>query len=81
MRLLTDHVEATGVAVELHVLGGNLHVVVGKDTVGSSQETEQDRLGMKLLDHVEETHDDVVTASSLATRENTSNLNRERDNV
>lgn len=73
-RVLTDHVEATCVTVELHVLRGNLHVVVGVDTVGSSKETEQKGVGVKLLDHVEKTHDDVVTTSSLATGQNTSNL-------
>jgi len=37
---LTDHIEASGVAEEAHVVSLNFHVVVGEDTVGSVEEAE-----------------------------------------
>ena len=38
---LTDHVEASGVAEETHVVLGDLHVVVRVDPVGPVEEAEQ----------------------------------------
>ena len=65
--LLTDHVEASCVAVKMHILWRDLHVVVAVDAVRSSKEAEQERIWVQLLYHVEETHDNVVTTSSLST--------------
>ena len=45
--------------------------------MGTGKEAEQDRLRMQLLDHIIEAHDDVVTASSLTTGENASNLKQQ----
>ena len=67
VKLLTNHVKASSVAVEVHVLGCDFHVVVAVHTMRSSQEAKQARLRVQLLDHVEETHDDVVATSGLPT--------------
>jgi len=40
----------------------------------SAQESEQTRLRVQLLNHVEKTHDDVVSTSGLATRQYASQL-------
>ena len=75
--LLTDHIEAASVAVEAHVLRCDLHVVVGVDTMWAGKEAKETRLRVQLLDHVEEAHDDVVTASCLATGENAADLEQQ----
>lgn len=75
--LLTDHVKATCVAEELHVFGGDLHVVVAEDAVGSVQESVKTGVGVQLAHHVEESHDHVVTASSLAAGEHAADLQGE----
>ena len=72
--LLTDHIKATCIAIKLHVLRGNLHIVIREDSVRSSQEAEKNGLRVQFLDHIEESHNDVVATSSLSTGENTSNL-------
>lgn len=72
--LLTDHIEASSVAVEAHVLRRDLHVVVGVNAVRAGKETKQARLRVELLDHVEEAHDDVVAAGSLTTGQDTAKL-------
>ena len=71
---LTNHVEAARVAVQSHVLRRDLHVVVRVHAVRPGQETKQTRLRVQLLDHVKETHDDIVATGSLPTGEHTPNL-------
>lgn len=71
---LTNHVEASSVAVQVHVLWSDLHVVVCVDAVGARKEAVQTRLGIELLDHVEEAHDDVVATRCLTSRQDATNL-------
>jgi len=75
---LTDHIEATRVTVEHHVFGSDLHVVVREDTVGAGEEAEQLRLGVQFSNHVKETHDNIVSTSSLASGEDATNLKFQR---
>ena len=62
-----DHIEATHVSVLVHVLGGDLDVVVGEDALWSAAEAVA--LAADLLGEVEDTGDDVVASGSLAAGE------------
>lgn len=72
--LLTDHVEASRVSVEGHVLFADLDVVVGVDTMRSHEEAEYPRLWVHLLDHVEDTHNDVMSSGRLTSTEHQCHL-------
>jgi hypothetical protein len=71
---LTDHVETTHVPVELHILLVDFNVVVGVDTVWSHQETINSRLRVHLLEHIENSHDYVVSTCGLTPTEYESDL-------
>jgi hypothetical protein len=73
-KLLTNHVETSHISVEVHVFLANFNVVVRVDTVRSHEETENSRLWIHFLKHVEDTHDDVMTSSSLTTRQHYTDL-------
>jgi hypothetical protein len=71
---LTDHVKATGVTEELHVVRLDFDVVVGEDAVGSIEEANQLGVGVQLFYHIEKTHDHIVSTSGLSSGENASDL-------
>jgi len=71
---LTDHVKASCVAIQAHVIGRNLHVVVCVHSVGACEETKQAGLGVQLFNHVEETHDHVVATCGLTSGQHATNL-------
>lgn len=63
--LLTNHVEATRVPKKAHVIGFDFHVVVSIYSKRSVQKAEKLRVGMKFLNHVEQTHHYVVSTCGL----------------
>jgi hypothetical protein len=60
----------------IHVGWSDLHVFIGENTMWTSQETVQLGIWMQFLAHVEDTHNDVMTASSLTTTKNATKSKR-----
>lgn len=71
---LTDHIKTTHVSVEIHILLVNLDVLVGVYSMGSHQESIELRLRVYLFDHVKDSHDHIMSTSSLASTKHHSNL-------
>ena len=73
---LTDHVKPSHVSIKMHVFRVNFYEVVRVNSMRAHQESKESRLRMDLFNHIENTHDDIVPASSLTTAQNHSNLKK-----
>ena len=71
-----NHVEAASVTVFVNNLLGQLHVVMLHQTARPHQETVNAVSGVELLHGVEEARNHVMTARSLASRQDDTNIHR-----
>ena len=71
---LTYHVESSHIAIEIHVVIADLHVVIRVDSVRSHEKTENLRVCIHLPYHIEYSHYDIMATSSLSTAQNETNL-------
>ena len=70
----TDHIKTSGVTVFIDDLLGEFHVVMVYQTTRTEDETIETVLRIQLLDLVEKTGNNVVTARSLTTAEDDTNI-------
>jgi len=68
------HVEAAHVAVKVHVLSSDLHVITCIYSVRSSQKPKENTIRMNLFGHVIKPHNYVVAACCLSSTQYTSKL-------
>ena len=71
---LTNHIKASCVSEEVHVLKGDFHIIVSKDTMRPIQKSKKSGFRVQRFYHIEKAHDDIMSACSLTTGQNASDL-------